>query len=133
LAVWLPWAAHAQQSGTERAFPATAQRGVLEVVQPPKVIFNGDATQLTPGARIRGVGNTLVLSGQLVGQSVHVMAVRDPASGYVHDVWLLSSAEQTSRPDTRVLRNFRFGSDQEQRPRDDGKTPFNQLPQFGQP
>ena len=73
--------------------PAAAQRGVLQVLQPPEVLLDGQAARLSPGARIRGRDNLLALSAALVGQSLSVRYVRDP-QGLVHEVWLLTEAEQ---------------------------------------
>ncbi len=75
-----------------RPFPATALRGTLQVTQPPDVLLNGQHARLSPGARIRGVNNLLLLSGSLVGQNLVVNYVRD-AQGMVHEVWLLNATE----------------------------------------
>jgi hypothetical protein len=82
--------AHAQDS--VRPFPANALRGTLQVTQPPELLLNGQTARLSPGARIRGVNNMLVMSGALVGQSLVVNYVRD-AQGMVHEVWLLNPTE----------------------------------------
>ena len=82
--------ANAQDS--VRPFPANALRGTLQVTQPPELLLNGRTARLSPGARIRGVNNLLVMSGSLVGQSLVVNYVRD-AQGMVHEVWLLNATE----------------------------------------
>jgi len=46
-----------------RSFPPNAQRGTLDVVQPPAVQLDGKSERLSPGARIRGSNNILVHSG----------------------------------------------------------------------
>ena len=86
--------ASAQES--VRPFPANALRGTLQVTQPPELLLNGQAARLSPGARIRGVNNLLVLSASLVGQSLTVNYVRD-AQGLVHEVWLLNATEAKQR------------------------------------
>ena len=86
----LSLSANAQDS--VRPFPANALRGTLQVTQPPEVLPNGQTARLSPGARIRGVNNLLVVSGALVGQSLVVNYVRD-AQGMVHEVWLLNATE----------------------------------------
>ena len=86
----LSLSANAQDS--VRPFPANALRGTLQVTQPPEVLLNGQTARLSPGARIRGVNNLLVVSGALVGQSLVVNYVRD-AQGMVHEVWLLNATE----------------------------------------
>ncbi len=87
------WAASAlAQSQTVRPFPPTAQRGVFIVTQPPDIILNDKADRLSPGARIRGANNMLVMSGELVGQRLLVNFVREP-NGMVHEVWILTETE----------------------------------------
>lgn len=93
LAVCLLGAAHwATAQALARNFPPGAERGVLVVVAPPVVQLNGRAERLSPGARIRGVNNLLLMSGALIGQPLQVHFVRNPL-GEVHEVWLLSDAE----------------------------------------
>lgn len=75
-----------------RPFPATAKRATLQVMQPPDVLLNGQAARLSPGARIRGTNNLLILSGALVGQQVLVNYMLDPV-GLVHEVWVLNATE----------------------------------------
>jgi len=75
-----------------RPFPANAQRGTLVVVAPPVIQLNGQADRLSPGARIRGLNNMLLMSGSIIGQSLLVNFVRNP-TGEVHDVWVLTAAE----------------------------------------
>ena len=93
-----------------RPFPADAKRGVMEVQAGASILINGTATQLSPGARIRGVNNMLVLSGQMIGQKVVVNYTRD-TQGSVHQVWVLSSAEaRQERPGTEPTSNVLFES-----------------------
>ena len=75
-----------------RPFPATAKRAILQVTNPPEILLNGQAARLSPGARIRGVNNLLLMSGSLAGQTVLVNYVRD-AQGMVHEVWVLNATE----------------------------------------
>lgn len=75
-----------------RPIPPHALRGTLEVTQPPNVLLNGQSDRLSPGARIRGDNNLLVLSGTLVGKPLAVRYVREP-NGHIHDVWILTVAE----------------------------------------
>lgn len=90
-----------------RPFPADAKRGVLEVQTAQSILINGAAERLSPGARIRGVNNMLVMSGQMVGQKVLVNYTRD-AQGSVHQVWVLNKLEARQErsgmePTTNVL------------------------------
>ena len=80
-----------------RPFPPNALRGVLTVTQPPEVLMNGRADRLSPGARIRGSNNMLVLSAALVGQAMLVNYTREP-TGAIHDVWVLTAAEAALPP-----------------------------------
>ena len=80
-----------------RPFPPTAVRGILTVTQPPEVLMDGKADRLSPGARIRGTNNMLVMSGALVGQAMRVNYTREP-NGYIHDVWVLTDAEASLPP-----------------------------------
>ena len=86
----LPLTASAQN--LLRQFPAAALRGTLEVTTPPEVLINGQPARLSPGARIKGTSNTLVMSASLAGQVLVVNYLRD-GLGLVHEVWLLSEAE----------------------------------------
>ncbi len=89
---WLGASLCAWSQDSVRPFPAGTQRGTLQVTQPPEVLLNGKHARLSPGARIRGENNLLLLSGSLVGKSLVVNYVRD-AQGMVHEVWLLNAAE----------------------------------------
>lgn len=80
-----------------RSFPAHALRGTLQVTQPPEVLLNGQASRLSPGARIRGANNLLLVSGALVGQPLLVHYTTD-ALGQVHLVWVLSADEAARKP-----------------------------------
>jgi hypothetical protein len=75
-----------------RQFPAAARRATLQVTQPPEVLINGTPARLSPGARIKGSNNLLVMSASLVGTTVLVNYLRD-AQGLIHEVWILSAAE----------------------------------------
>ena len=103
-AVWLlvgllglltsPWAL--AQSTYVRSFPADALRGTLVVVQPPTVTMNDQEDRLSPGARIRGTNNLLVMSASLVGQTLTVNYTRE-INGLIHDVWILTDAEAADK------------------------------------
>ena len=85
-------AALAQAQINVRPFPPNAERGTMVVTYPPVIQMNGKSDRLSPGSRIRGTNNMLVLSGSIVGQSLVVNFVRNP-TGEVHDVWILTDAE----------------------------------------
>ena len=83
-----------------RPFPPEAMRGTLVVVAPPVIQLNGKAERLSPGARIRGMNNMLLMSGAVIGQSLVVNFVRNPM-GEVHDVWVLTEAEAAQKLPTQ--------------------------------
>ncbi len=80
-----------------RNFPANALRAELSVEQPPDLRLNGQPARLSPGARIRGDNNLLMVSGALAGRSWVVNYTRD-GSGAVVDVWVLTAAERAVQP-----------------------------------
>jgi hypothetical protein len=88
---FLPPAPAAAQ-GFVREAPKDVARGRLTVTAPPQVTLDGKADRLSPGARIRGTNNMLLLSGAVVGQSLPVLYRRD-AAGLVHEVWVLTPEE----------------------------------------
>jgi hypothetical protein len=93
-----------------RQFPTQSQRGTLEVKMPPVVTINGTEERLSPGSRIRGPNNQLVMSGQLVGRSVQVNYVRN-SDGQIHEVWILNGLEaREEREGSGPVRNYRFES-----------------------
>lgn len=124
--------AQAQMQTMHRNFPKAALRGELTVTAPPAIELDGRADRLSPGARIHDAQNMLAMSGALVGQALTVNYLRD-AAGLVSEVWILSPEEaRERRAAARSARNFVFGSETDSTPRDDGKTPFNQLPVYPQ-
>lgn len=94
---------HAQ----ERTFPATALRGTLEVTVPPQVLLDGKTDQLSPGARIHGSNNMLMLSGSLVGQSALAVNYTREIGGAVSEVWVLTEAEASVKRPT-AAKPWRF-------------------------
>ena len=85
---------------TGRPIPPNAQRGTLEVTDPPYVLLDGKKERLSPGARIRGTHNMLVMSGAVIGQPLLVRYLREP-QGQLHDIWILTAAE-AAQPIARV-------------------------------
>lgn len=114
-----------------RDFPAPALRGLLQVTQPPDIVLDGKADRLSPGARILGPRNELVMSASIVGERLVVNYTREPG-GMVHRVWLLNPQEAALKRQGGRERNFFFASEEDTRPKDDGKTPFHLLPKYGQ-
>lgn len=91
LALLLPAVAPAQTAPV-RNFPAAALRGTMVVTQPPVITMDGKAAQLSPGARIKGTNNLLLMSSALIGQELTVNYTVEH-HGMVHDVWILTEAE----------------------------------------
>lgn len=88
-----PVAAHAQ-AARPVPIPANTLRGEITFGLPPEIVLNGKvATRLSPASRIRGQSNTLVMSGNLGGQTHVVNYNVDGQTGLVNDVWLLTAAE----------------------------------------
>ena len=75
-----------------RPFPPNVERGLLLVEAPPVIQLNGKVERLSPGARIRGLNNMLLMSGSIIGKTLLVNFSRNP-TGEVHEVWVLTDAE----------------------------------------
>lgn len=115
-----------------RNFPIGTLRGSLLVVSSPEIQLDGQAERLAPGVRIRSPQNTLVMPANLTGQNLLVNYRRDP-TGAVNEVWILTPEEAQAKrasADKPLLNFWPFVADTG--PRDDGKTPFDQLPRYGQ-
>jgi len=115
-----------------RSFPAGTLRGKLMVVNTPEVQLDGQADRFSPGVRIRNAQNMTVLASAITGQNLLVNYTRD-AAGLVREVWILTPDEARAERASveRPFLNF-WPFVAAPGPRDDGKTPFNQLPKFGE-
>ncbi|MDO8248444.1 MAG: hypothetical protein Q7T78_01815, partial [Rhodoferax sp.] len=121
--LWMSTTSPASAQSMLRQFPPAAKRGTLLVTAPPEILINGASARLSPGARIKGVNNGLLMSGALVGKSVLVNYVRD-GQGQISEVWILGPEEaRAERSGMEVVTNFIFGSDADKVKTDDGKTP----------
>ena len=129
-------AAQAQSGNPDlniRSFPPDAKRGELVVLGAPDIAMDGKADRLSPGARIRDAGNALVLSGAMVNTKLIVNYTRDNL-GLVQNVWVLNAEEIKQKmpgQSVGVLSNIRSMFDAPT-VKDDGNTPFNQLPKYKQ-
>ena len=85
-----------------RQFPATALRGEMVMSNaPPVITLDGKPDRLSPGSRIRGTDNMLVMSSALVNKTAVVNYLREPA-GNVHEVWILNPEEiKLKRPNSK--------------------------------
>lgn len=115
-----------------RNFPEGTLRGQFMVTAAPEILLDGRADRLSPGARIRSTENMVVTTGAITGQNLLVNYTRDPA-GLVREVWVLTPTEASVKRASvgRPFLNFwpfvaAGGAT------DDGKTPYHQLPAFGQ-
>jgi hypothetical protein len=93
----LPAPAAAQVARRLPPIPPTAQSGVLVVTVPPEVLLDGKYARLSPGARIHGYDNMLVMSASIVGRQFPVRYLLEPL-GMVHEVWILTAAEVAALP-----------------------------------
>lgn len=80
-----------------RRFPQNSLRGLIMFGEPPMVRLNDELTRLSPGARIRGTNNLLLLSGTLTGVKSAVNYTLDN-TGQLKDVWLLRDEELARKP-----------------------------------
>jgi hypothetical protein len=81
-----------------RTIPQDALRGTMRHVQDTIIEIDGERAQLSAGAQIRGVSNTIVLPTALPPGSL-VKYQRNEAR-QVHRVWILTP-EEAAQPDKR--------------------------------
>ena len=115
-----------------RNFPIGTLRGRFMVVNSPEIQLDGQPERLSPGARIRSAQHMLVMPAAITGQNLLVNYTRD-AAGLVREVWILTPEEAQAKRESAekpFLNFWPFVADTG--PRDDGKTPFDQLPRYGQ-
>lgn len=140
LAAAFAWAPSASAQTSEqneasvggRNFPEGTLRGELVVVAAPEVQLDGRPDRLSPGARIRSAENMVVTTGAITGQELLVNYTRD-AAGLLREVWILTATEASVKRASveRPFLNF-WPFTTASGATDDGKTPFNQLPTYGQ-
>lgn len=81
---------------------ARAKLGVLRVVAAPEILLDGKPARLSPGARIRGTNNLMVMSASLTGQDLKVLYTLEP-TGLVHEVWIMTMREIITRTPPKPL------------------------------
>lgn len=115
-----------------RNFPKNAERGELRVVQGMVVTLNGQREQMAPGVLIKSTANTSVVPMALVGRT-HVINFTRNGQGQVNKVWLLTLAEAKlpapKKSKSKGLFSALFAPAES--PKDDGNTPYDQLPAYG--
>ena len=99
LAAALPLVAHAQM---QRPFPRDALRGEIQFVAPPDIRLNGKPARLSPGARVHGETNLLVMQPQVAGRKAVVHYTVEP-TGLVNRVWFLTPEELAKKPWPRSM------------------------------
>lgn len=100
-------------AGGVRQFPAWASRATMVVTQPPLMTLNGSEARLSPGGRIFGDNNKILLSSTLVGQELVVNFTRWP-DGLIRDVWVLTDEERKQGMADRSDRQGNFISGAEE-------------------
>lgn len=81
-----------------RPFPALALRGEITFGTAPEVLLNGQPARLAPGARIRGADNLLQLPVALAALTLPVHYTREPTTGLLLEVWILTEQERRREP-----------------------------------
>jgi len=121
-----------EAAGGGRTFPPGTLRGKITFVNTSEAQLDGEAVRLSPGTRIRTPQNMMAMSASLVGQT-HVVNYTRDGMGQVREVWILTQQEAKADRDSadRPLLNF-WPFVAKAAPRDDGNTPFDQLPRYGQ-
>ena len=115
-----------------RNFPIGTLRGRFMVVNSPEIELDGERKQLSPGAQIRSAQRMLVMPAYITGQNL-LVNYKLNADGMVTHVWILTPEEAQAKRESAekpFLNFWPFVADTG--PRDDGKTPFDQLPRYGQ-
>jgi hypothetical protein len=125
-----PSATQNEAANGGRNFPNGTLRGKFMVVNAPEIQLDGQPERLSPGARILGANRMLVMPASITGQNLLVNYTRD-AAGLVREVWILTPDEAKAKrasAEKPLLNFWPFVADSG--PRDDGKTPFDQLPKY---
>jgi len=116
-----------------RVFPMNALRGQIAFGAPPVIQLDGQAARLSPGVRVQSAQRMLTAPAALVGQSYVVNYTKEATSGMVNQVWILTAEEAGTRRASAPRPFFNFWPFVANTgPRDDGNTPYNQLPGYGQ-
>lgn len=133
LALTLLLASSFAESAGVRHFPKNAERGELRVVSGMVVQLNGNQEQMAPGVLIKSTANTGVVPMSLVGRT-HVVNFTRNGQGQVNKVWLLTLAEaRLPAPKQSESKGF-FSAlfAPAEKPKDDGNTPYDELPGYGE-
>ena len=75
-----------------RTFPSTALRGTLSAAVYPQIKIDGQIKTLSPGAKILGKQNTIIVSTSLMDITYTVNYTVD-RQGFVDKIWILTDEE----------------------------------------
>lgn len=116
-----------------RTFPENALRGEIAFGAPPVIALDGQPARLSPGVRVQNAQRMLTSPAALAGQTFVVNYTREATSGMVNQVWILNNLEAGTKRAGASRPFFNFWPFASSAPaRDDGNTPYNQLPGYGQ-
>lgn len=90
-----------------RNFPPNTLRGVVVFSDIPSITLNGQAAQLSPGSRVRGADNAVVMPPAIAGSKLLVHYTLDVGDTRVKDVWILTPDEAAIKPWPRTLEEAR--------------------------
>ena len=86
-------------SAEARRFPINALRGRIVFTSPPDIELNGDPARLSPGVRIHGFDNMMVVTGAVAGTGrKYVVDYTVESLGLVSEIWLLTADEADVSP-----------------------------------
>lgn len=77
---------------TPRTFPANVKRGVLSSSTYPQIVIDGLIQRLSPGAKIMGTQNTIVMPSTLIN-NVYTVNYTVDNQGFIDKVWILTNEE----------------------------------------
>lgn len=81
-----------------REFPPNTLRGSVVFGEMPTLLLNGKPAQLSPGSRVRGANNMLVMPPTIIGAKLLVHYTRDVGTDRVRDIWILTPDEAAIKP-----------------------------------
>lgn len=90
-----------------RNFPPNTLRGAIVFGDLPSITLNGQAAQLSPGSRVRGADNAVVMPPSIAGNKLLVHYTLDVGDTRVKDVWILTPDEAAIKPWPTTLEQAR--------------------------
>ncbi|MDO9402872.1 MAG: hypothetical protein Q7T87_02450 [Polaromonas sp.] len=129
-------AAHAQTTleaaPPVRNLPKNAKRADLVVLDMTRITLDGKPARLSPGSRIRGPENQLLLTNVVLNQKLDVKYLRE-SGGLINQVWVLNSTEAKEDRHDSLFDKVKalFTENAEDTVETYPQIPYNQLPQYG--